>query len=226
MAGSATILRPARLRHWNNLFDFNVGNPRAPKLYLAATTGQPLGGPPAHVAIAPPRPDPGPRPTPTPTATPTPTPTTTTSPPAETPTPTVPVATTSPQPAVTPAPTAPAATPAPKLERVLVTLAFFLDKSRFNTFAVKEVPAGSTVTATCPKGCARKTFTKRNARGTVSLKALVASKRIKTGTTITVTVSRPGAIAAVKIFKMRGGGRQPQVTTRCLPPGQRKPVIC
>ncbi|WP_157591843.1 hypothetical protein [Solirubrobacter soli] len=130
-------------------------------------------------------------------------------------------------PAQTVVPTPPSAPPAPqKLERVVVTLGFFLDKSRFTTFAVKEVPAGSTVTASCPKGCARKTYTKRNARGTVSLKPLVGKKRMRAGTTITVTVSRPGAIAAVKIFKMRSGKRQPQVTTRCLPPGARKPVGC
>ena len=45
------------------MFDFDPGAARAPKVFLDATTGQPLGGPPAHVAIAPARPDPGPRPT-------------------------------------------------------------------------------------------------------------------------------------------------------------------
>ena len=51
------------------MFDFDPAHARAPKLFLDATTGQPLGGAPAHVAIAPARPDPGPRPTaPTPTA--------------------------------------------------------------------------------------------------------------------------------------------------------------
>jgi hypothetical protein len=123
------------------------------------------------------------------------------------------------------APTGPPSAPAPpqKLERVLVTLGFFLDKSRFKTLAVKEVPAGSTVTAKCPKGCARKSFTKRKAKGTVSLKPLVKNKRIRIGTTITVTVSKPGMISAVKVFKM---ARKPKVTTRCQAPGQRKPVSC
>jgi phospholipase C len=57
----------------NNLFDFNPGHGRAPKVYLKADTGETLGVAPAHVAIAPPRTDPGPRPNPTPVPTPTPT---------------------------------------------------------------------------------------------------------------------------------------------------------
>ena len=138
-------------------------------------------------------------------------------------------------PAAAPAPATPTPTVAPPPPppppvvtptRVVVTLGYFLNKSRFRTFSVKDVPAGSTVTAKCPKGCARKTFTKRKARGTVSLKTLVGRKRIKTGTTITVTVSKPGQIAAVKIFKMRGGRKQPKITTRCLAPGAKRPTAC
>jgi hypothetical protein len=119
-------------------------------------------------------------------------------------------------------------TPPPVVEpkRIVVTLGYFLNKSRFRTFSVKDVPAGSTVTAKCPKGCARKTYTKRNARGTVSLKTLVGRKRIKPGTTITVTVSRPGEIGAVKIFTMRKGRKQPKITTRCLAPGAKRATAC
>src|SRR3954471_9624572 len=50
----------ARAASLSPMFDFAPGDPRAPKLYLDPTTGQPLGGTPAHVAIAPTRPDPGP----------------------------------------------------------------------------------------------------------------------------------------------------------------------
>ena len=59
----------ARAASLSQMFDFAPGDARAPKLCLDPTTGQPLGGTPARVAIAPTRPDPGPRPGPTPTAT-------------------------------------------------------------------------------------------------------------------------------------------------------------
>ena len=64
----------------------------------------------------------------------------------------------------------------------------------FMYLRVTDVPRGATVSARCPKGCSRKTYTKRNARGTVSLKRLVR-KRLKVGTTITVTVTGPARSA-------------------------------
>ena len=99
------------------------------------------------------------------------------------------------------------------------------DEGPLTTLAIKDVPKGATVTAKCPKGCARKTYTKRNARGTVNLRKLTGGRRIKAGTTITVTVTRPGEIGAVKKLVVRAG-RNPKITTRCLKPGAKKPGSC
>jgi hypothetical protein len=95
---------------------------------------------------------------------------------------------------------------------------------------VKNVPAGSRVKATCKfkkKKCprkARKAFTKRNARGTVALKKFTRVP-LRPGTKITVRVTKPGFIGAVKILTIRKG-KDPSVTDRCLPPGAKKPVAC
>ena len=42
---------------------------------------------------------------------------------------------------------------------------------------------------------------------------------------ITVTVSKPGTIASVKTLRVRSG-KAPTLTTRCLPPGAKKPQAC
>jgi hypothetical protein len=127
---------------------------------------------------------------------------------------------TPPPPAPPPAP-APPQVAAPAPGRITITLSFFLSRSRFTTLAVKGVPRGATVVATCSKGCARKRYTKRNARGTVSLKKLTGGRRMKVGAKITVTVTRPGEIGAVKTLQIRSG-RNPKITTRCIPVGAKK----
>jgi hypothetical protein len=121
-----------------------------------------------------------------------------------------------------------------QVERIVVTLSHtfsaFKNFTTLGVMQVKAVPFGSKVTATCKVGkkkCpgkARKKFTKKNAFGTISLKKYT-KRRLKVGTTITVTVTKPNAIGAVKIFKVRRG-KKPKVTDRCLPPGARKSVAC
>jgi hypothetical protein len=141
-----------------------------------------------------------------------------------TPTPTpIPVATpAAPEPTPVPVPTqnAPA--------RIVPILSFDYRatprRTRFTRLSVKGVPAGATVKATCPKGCASKTFTKRNAKGTVSLRRLVR-RSLKVGTTITVVVSKPGMLTGVKILRVRAR-KAPSVATRCLAPGAAKPTVC
>jgi hypothetical protein len=102
---------------------------------------------------------------------------------------------------------------------------------RFTTltrFEVKNVPRGARLKATCALGkrkCpgkARKSLTKRRARGTVSLNARYKGVRLPAGTKITVTVTRRGNIGAVKILTIRSA-KAPRVTDRCLPPGARNP---
>jgi hypothetical protein len=113
--------------------------------------------------------------------------------------------------------------------RILVRLNFgYANSTRKSTklthLILKDVPNGSTVTAVCSRSCARKSFKKTKASGTVSLKPLL-SKPLKVGARITVTVSKPGAISAVKILKIRPR-KSPTITTRCQPEGATKPTTC
>jgi len=113
---------------------------------------------------------------------------------------------------------------------VVVTLTFsFHDANRKTTrisaLTVNSVPAGATVTASCPKGCAKKTLVKKNAKGNVSLKALAGRKPLKRGTRITVTVSKPGAVSAVKVLTIQKS-KAPTVKSLCQAPGAKKPGPC
>ena len=119
-------------------------------------------------------------------------------------------------------------------ERILVIFGFAFSKStakftRFTTLQVKAVPIGATLTAVCtaPKGkkCPAKSFTKKNAFGTVNLGKWV-KKKLPAGSTLTVTVTKPGAfIGAVKTLKVNKK-KAPAIGTRCLPPGAKKSVGC
>jgi hypothetical protein len=131
-----------------------------------------------------------------------------------------------------PAPVVAATTPpAAKLPapQIVVTLGFNFNSSKqttkLSTLVVKNVPTGSTVTATCRKGCAKKSFVKRNASGQVSLASLIKKKKLKVNTAIKVVVSKPGSSSAVKILKIRAR-KAPSVTTQCQPEGVAKPQTC
>jgi Putative metal-binding motif len=120
-------------------------------------------------------------------------------------------------------------TPLPPKRITGVTLSFdheiFTRFTRLPRLQVKGVPGGSTVRATCAvkkrkcPGRARKAFTKRGARGTVSLNSRYKGVKLPAGTKITVTVTKPGFIGAAKIFEVRRGPKRPKVTDRCLLPG-------
>ena len=118
-------------------------------------------------------------------------------------------------------------------EQIQVVLAFGFKASRhathFTKLQVKNIPFGATVRVTCaghgcPHGLAGKGFTKKNAFGTVDLKKFVG-KPLHPGVSITAVVSKPGAINAVKVLHVRAA-KAPTVTTRCQPPGAKKPVSC
>jgi hypothetical protein len=119
-------------------------------------------------------------------------------------------------------------------ERIVVVVSHdFAAFRKFTTlrrFQIKNIPLGATVKTTCKfkkKKCprkARKAFTKRNAFGTLSIKQYT-KVRLKVGTTITVTVTKPNAIGAVKIFKVVKS-KPPKIVDRCLPPGAKKAVAC
>lgn len=121
-----------------------------------------------------------------------------------------------PVPEVGPPPPPPPPAPPVKKTRLVVTLSYdYSVKGRYTRLPrlqVKGVPAGATVKVTCKKGCSRKQYTvKKKQRGTVSLRTVVR-KRLKSGTTIRVVVSRPGNLAAVKTLKVRSSKR-PTVKT-------------
>jgi len=132
-------------------------------------------------------------------------------------------------------PTPPPPPPPPAApKRIVVTMPFFVKKSTkkytvFTQLDVKGIPSGSTLKVTCkaPKGkkCPAKSFTKRNARGKVSLKKWL-KKRLPAGAKLTATVTKTGNfIGAVKIMTVKKRAR-PSFVDRCLPPGAKKPAKC
>ena len=118
-------------------------------------------------------------------------------------------------------------------EQILVTMAFFASakkkSTKFTTLQVKNVPLGATVAVTCkgkgcPSGLKGKGFTKRNAFGTVTLAKFI-KKPLKIGAVVTVVVSKPDAISAVKVLTVRAS-KKPLIQTKCVPPGAKSPVAC
>jgi hypothetical protein len=160
---------------------------------------------------------------------PTPAPTATATPPASTPVPTV-------TPAPTPDPTggeiagaahaadtkpaattkAPAVLAAP-LPSIDVSLLYFMNAkqryTRFATLSLKKVPAGATITVTCKGGCpAGKQKIATANGGTVRLDKWLR-KRLKTGATLTIAVTKPGMRGISKAVTMRAE-RRPRIVTR------------
>ncbi|MGH2948157.1 MAG: hypothetical protein ACRDPC_18205 [Solirubrobacteraceae bacterium] len=102
--------------------------------------------------------------------------------------------------------------------------------TRFSALKLTDVPSGSRVLASCRykgrkcAGKARKTFTKRDALGTVSLKSF-RNVNLKPGSVITIKVTKPGAVGAIEIIRIRKS-KSPRFTTRCLQPGGSSVVGC
>ena len=71
---------------------------------------------------------------------------------------------------------------------------------------VKGVPAGATVSLTCKgKKCPARSFKKTRA-GNVKLAKFV-KKKLRAGTTLTIRVTKPGAIGKQFVIKIRKGKR-------------------
>ena len=88
--------------------------------------------------------------------------------------------------------------------------------TRLTRLVVRDISKGSTVRVTCKgRGCF-KAVTKRNVSGTLNLKAQIR-KPLRTGTRITVTVSRAGAVSAVRTLTIRKA-RKPLVRNSVLGP--------
>jgi hypothetical protein len=119
----------------------------------------------------------------------------------------------------------------PALKTINVTLAFSLKgkpsrtSTRLKRLSVTNVPAGATVTATCAKGCTRKSVVVRHAYGTVALDRIGLTRAFKVGTRIRVEVRVSGMIGAVRTLTVRPKKR-PTVATRCLRPGAATESLC
>jgi len=118
-------------------------------------------------------------------------------------------------------------------EQIQVVLSFGFKSAKkatkFTKLQLKNIPFGATVKATCkghgcPKRLKGRGFVKKNAFGTIDLKRFL-KKPLKKNAEITVVVSKPGAINAIKVLKIRSS-KAPSITTRCQPPGAKKPVAC
>jgi hypothetical protein len=157
--------------------------------------------------------------TPVPTATPapsaTPAPTATAVPPEETPA--------TPEPVKADiAESRPAAQPrvhAAPLPAIDVSLLYFMNAkqryTRFATLSLKKVPAGATISVTCKGGCpARKQTISAAKGGTVRLDKWLR-KRLKTGATLTIAVTKPGMRGISKAVTMRPE-RRPRIVTSTL----------
>jgi hypothetical protein len=124
--------------------------------------------------------------------------------------------------------------PAAKTEQVVITLSFSFSARGNNTtltaLQARNVPAGATVIAKCKgKSCPKSkkkvvSFTKRNAFDRVTLKPWV-KKRLRTGTTLTVTVTKPGMNGQVKKLVIQKG-KAPRVTTSCIADKTNKAIPC
>jgi Lactonase, 7-bladed beta-propeller len=120
--------------------------------------------------------------------------------------------------------------PKPKPVRVDVGFSYlaFSNRTVLSKLQVKRVPRGARVRATCRvrghkcSGKAAKAFLKKRARGTVSLAKRFVGVDLPIGARITIVVTKPRAVGAVKILTMRPR-KAPKVTTRCLPAGGKKP---
>jgi hypothetical protein len=84
------------------------------------------------------------------------------------------------------------------------------DRVRFSSLEVHNVPKGATVTLTCSgEGCAssRRTFRPKRKRKTISLLGPLESASLRPGTSVDVTVIKPGFHGVGKLYCVRAGQR-------------------
>ena len=110
---------------------------------------------------------------------------------------------------------------------VLYAYLAFSDHTVLTKLALKKVPRRSTVRAVCTykgrrcAGKAGKPFSKKRARGTVSLAKRFVGVDLKVGSRITTRVTKPGFIGAANVVTIRPR-KAPKIASRCVMPGSRK----
>jgi hypothetical protein len=111
------------------------------------------------------------------------------------------------------------------------TFRAFARYTTLTSLQVRRVPRGATVKVTCAfrkkrcPGKARAPFRRRAAKGTVSLGRRFGGGRLRAGPRLIGTVTRPPAIGAVKVLRIRAS-KPPSIADRCLPAGARRPTRC
>lgn len=124
--------------------------------------------------------------------------------------------------------------PAPPRKRIRVRVGVsfsylaYSDKTVLSKLRLKIKPRGARIRAVCTAhgrkcgGKANKAFLKKRSPRSVSLAKRFVGVDLPIGAKITIVVTKPRAVGAVKILTMRPR-LAPKVTTRCLPPGAKKP---
>jgi Bacterial Ig domain len=103
----------------------------------------------------------------------------------------------------------------------------YSDHTVLTKLALKKVPRGSKVRAVCMfkgrrcAGKASRLFTKKRARGTVSLAERFVGVDLKVGSRITVTVTKKGLVGAANVVTIRAR-KAPKIVSRCLKPNSKK----
>jgi hypothetical protein len=103
----------------------------------------------------------------------------------------------------------------------------FSDHTELTKLVVRKVPRGSKVRAVCRfrghrcAGKAARPFTKKRARGNISLAKRFVGVDLKVGSRITVTVTKKGLVGAANVVTIRAR-KAPKIISRCLKPGSKK----
>ena len=123
---------------------------------------------------------------------------------------------------------APVVVPAQR-RQINISLSFLFSagrtSTRFTALAVKGVPKGSTVTVACTgKGCPARSFKKKQAKGSVSLKPYI-KRAIRKGVVLKVSVTKPGFVAMIKTVTIQAS-KAPKIVTTCQAPGAKKATRC
>jgi hypothetical protein len=95
------------------------------------------------------------------------------------------------------------------------------------SFFIRNAQPGSTIHVACKGRCAVKAQTQavKKAAKVLDLTKLVKGRKLKPGTMLEITVTKPQTIGSYTSLTMRKAGG-PQKVERCLPPGAKSPQTC
>jgi hypothetical protein len=91
---------------------------------------------------------------------------------------------------------------------------------------VKRVPAGATITVACTGTCPKKKLTMKVSKAAASVALKPFQKSLRAGTTITVTVTKPGMIGSSQKLSIRAGKAPRLAAVLCVRPGAATATAC